>query len=62
MVFNRRYVMSKNSLFPFIAGAALGAAAMWLAKADKEQVDAILDKVEKKLFKEKEPETDGTAE
>jgi len=54
--------MSKNSLFPFIAGAALGAAAMWLAKADKEQVDAILDKVEKKLFKEKEPETDGTAE
>ena len=58
--------MSKNSLFPFITGAALGAAAMWLAKADKEQVNALLDKVEKKLFgekeEEKEPEADGSAE
>jgi len=50
--------MSKNSLFPFLAGAAIGAAAMWLAKSDKEQVNAILDKVEKKFFNQEKSEED----
>jgi len=54
--------MSNNSFFAFLTGAAMGAAAMWLAKADKEQVNAILDKVEKALFKEKENGTESTAD
>jgi len=56
--------MSNNSIFAFLAGAAIGAGAMWLAKADKEKVNAILDKIDKKLSTEKETEStaDGTTE
>ena len=57
--------MSNNSLFPFLAGAAIGAAAMWLAKSDREQVNAILDKIESNIFKgdtESGKVADGDAE